>query len=190
MIEKVVLLNENHQPIGTALKSEVHTQNTQLHLAFSCFLFNSNPNSANYKKFLVTRRALVKKTWPGVWTNSFCGHPLPEEKIADAVKRRLQFELGITFSEKTMQIQEILPNYRYEAEFLGVKENEVCPVYVCLSDLEPNLNLEEVEEFKWLTWEEWLNEIKTNPDTYSFWCKEETLLLNSDSKFNNLISTL
>ena len=43
---------------------------------------------------LVTRWATSKQTWPGVWTNSFCGHPAPEARIETTVRRRARSELG------------------------------------------------------------------------------------------------
>lgn len=69
MIEEIVLVDEAGSPIGVAEKFSSHHANTPLHLAFSCYVFN------DLGEFLVTQRALSKKVWPGVWTNSVCGHP-------------------------------------------------------------------------------------------------------------------
>ena len=60
--EQVVLLDDDHQPIGTMDKALVHGPDTPLHLAFSVYLFGPDG------RFLVTRRALGKRTWGGVWT--------------------------------------------------------------------------------------------------------------------------
>lgn len=48
----------------------------------SCYVFDVD------RRVYETRRALGKRTWAGVWTNSFCGHPAPGGRIVDAVHRR------------------------------------------------------------------------------------------------------
>ncbi len=88
--DDVVLLDDDGAPVGRAARSTVHTATTPLHLAFSCYLVR--PDGA----VLLTRRALTKRTWPGVWTNAFCGHPRPGEDVVDAVARHACHELGLT----------------------------------------------------------------------------------------------
>ncbi|MBN0888662.1 isopentenyl-diphosphate Delta-isomerase, partial [Pseudomonas aeruginosa] len=87
--EHVILLDEQDQPAGMLEKYAAHTFDTPLHLAFSCWLFNQQG------QLLVTRRSLGKKAWPGVWTNSVCGHPQQGETFEQAVTRRCRFELGV-----------------------------------------------------------------------------------------------
>lgn len=118
--ELVVLLDEAGTPSGTAPKAGVHTTDTPLHLAFSCHVLDEGG------RVLVTRRALGKAAWPGVWTNAVCGHPAPGESFADAIARRADFELGC----RVEAIECVLPDFRYRAvDDSGVVENEVCPVY-------------------------------------------------------------
>jgi len=138
--EHVVLLDDMAMPIGRADKAEVHTLDTPLHLAFSCYLFDESG------RVLLTRRALAKRTWPGVWTNSFCGHPAPDESILDAVHRRAAQELGAEIRD----VRPIAPDFRYRAvDASGIVENEVCPVYsaVLTGPLAPHTD--EVMEFSW-----------------------------------------
>ncbi len=119
--ELVVLLDEDGRAVGTTPKAGVHHSNTPLHLAFSCYLFDPDG------RLLMTRRALSKKTWPGEWTNSVCGHPAPGEPLADAVRRRVLDEVGVRAAGVTL----VLPTFRYRAVMTnGVVENEMCPVYV------------------------------------------------------------
>jgi isopentenyl-diphosphate delta-isomerase len=127
-VESVVLLDEAGYASGTADKVAVHHDRTPLHLAFSCYLFNQAG------QFLLTRRAESKRTFPGVWTNTCCGHPLPGEPMSDSVLRRLRDELGIGSAKLTL----LLPRFRYQARMdNGVLENEVCPVYAAYADEVP-----------------------------------------------------
>lgn len=140
--EEVVLLDETGAPIGTADKLAVHTADTPLHLAFSCHVYNAAG------EVLVTRRALGKLTWGGVWTNSFCGHPAPGESLPDAIARRGLFELGITLTD----IEVVLADFRYRAvDASGIVENEVCPVYRAVTTDVVTPNPDEVAEFAWVT---------------------------------------
>ena len=89
----VVLMNAEGQAIGTAPKEALHGEDTPLHLAFSCHLVGEDG------RLLLTRRALGKRSWPGVWTNSFCGHPQPGEEMHDAIRRHARSELGIDIDD-------------------------------------------------------------------------------------------
>ena len=140
--EQVVLVDDAGTAIGTADKFAVHSAETALHLAFSCHVYNADGN------VLVTRRALGKLTWPGVWTNSFCGHPAPGESQADAIARRGLFELGITVSD----LEIVLPDFRYRAvDASGIVENEVCPVFRAVTGDPVVPNPDEVAEFAWVS---------------------------------------
>lgn len=142
-IELVRLLDEGGAEIGTADKTLVHTAQTPLHLAFSCHLFDTQGRT------LLTRRALSKLTWPGVWTNSFCGHPSPAESFEEAVIRRAAVELNIVVS----QIQPALPDFRYSAtDSSGIVENEICPVFTAVYEgpEEISPNPEEVCDWAWV----------------------------------------
>ena len=139
--ELVVLLDESGEAIGEADKMSVHGLSTPLHLAFSCHVYDPSG------RVLVTRRALSKLTWPGVWTNSFCGHPSPGESLVDALARRASVELGITVTDLAV----VLPDFRYRAvDASGIVENEVCPVYRAVTTDVVQPNPAEVSEFVWL----------------------------------------
>ncbi|MFT4925889.1 MAG: isopentenyl-diphosphate delta-isomerase [Phenylobacterium sp.] len=171
MVELVVLVNEQNQVLGQADKATVHGPQTPLHRAFSLFIFD------NQQRLLLQQRSAAKKTWPLVWSNSCCGHPMLHESNVEAAKRRCQFELGLDISH----IIEVLP-YRYCFTHQGVMENEICPVLVAMLDdgdinrvVAPNSD--EVEAVRWVAWSDWLQQIADVPADFSPWCVEESQLL-------------
>lgn len=165
----VVLLDEFGNPCGTAPRASVHQRQTPLHLAFSCHV--TRPSG----EVLLTRRALAKATWPGVWTNSCCGHPRPGEGTEASVARRVHEELGLTLAE----IKPLIPDFRYTAvDASGIMENEVCPVYLGIAaedDVRPDPR--EVAEFRWSSWETLGLVAAHAPWLLSPWASEQIALL-------------
>lgn len=142
--ELVVLLDDDGRTIGSAPKAQVHHTCTPLHLAFSCYLFD------DAGRVLLTRRAVHKRTFPGIWTNACCGHPAPGESLPDAVTRRVRQELGVGVAD----LRCVLPDFRYRAVAAdGVVENEVCPVF-CGTALGPvQADPDEVADHVWAPWQ-------------------------------------
>ncbi|HWS57303.1 MAG TPA: isopentenyl-diphosphate Delta-isomerase [Actinotalea sp.] len=141
--ELVVLVTPDGTPCGVADKATVHTTETPLHLAFSCHVLDAQG------RVLVTRRALSKATWPGVWTNSVCGHPGPGEPMVDAVRRRARDELGVEVTDVDL----VLPDFRYRAvDASGVVEHEICPVFTArlAAGSAPAPNPAEVMDHAWV----------------------------------------
>lgn len=158
--EQVVLLGSDGAPIGVADKATVHDADTPLHLAFSCHVVRDDG------RVLVTRRALGKATWPGVWTNSFCGHPAPGEAMDDAIRRRAQRELGLEVGA----IEPVLPDFRYRAvDASGVVENEVCPVFRASAVGDPVPAADEVAEWEWVEPDALRAAVAATPFAFSPW---------------------
>ena len=159
--DDVVLVDESGQPIGCADRATVHTEATPLHLAFSTYLFD--PTGA----VLVTRRALAKSTWPGVWTNSCCGHPRPGEPVEEAVRRRVREELGLQLGP----LVPVLPDFRYHAvDASGIVEHEICPVYAgFVADRTLAPDPDEVAEWAWVPWADLVAALSATPQVYSPW---------------------
>lgn len=178
--EMIVYVDEDNNAIGTARKLPAHDSETKRHRAFSVFLFNDKG------ELLLQQRALSKKTWPGVWSNSCCGHVILHESTENAARRRLKYELGLKIRELHM----ILPHFRYRAEKDGVVENEICPVLVGFTNKQPERNPGEVNDVKWVDWKSFTEEVADPANGFSPWAVEEVELLANDPRFKKFLSEL
>jgi isopentenyl-diphosphate delta-isomerase len=159
--EQVVLVNDLGERVGVAPKATVHHARTPLHLAFSCYVFDAEG------RLLLTQRAAHKPTWPGVWTNSFCGHPGPGEAMATAVRRRALEELRIGLGD----LRVVLPQFRYRAVMTnGVRENELCPVFTAVALGRPEPDPAEVADARWVPWPTFRDDVLADRAEISPWC--------------------
>jgi len=155
--EKVILVDENDDMVGTMGKMEAHKQDL-LHRAFSIFIFNSKG------EMLLQQRAITKYHSGGLWTNACCSHPMPGEKTQDAAQRRLMEELGFE-----TPIEKIF-DFTYKAEFdNGLTEHEFDHVFAGEYEGELEINPDEVNDFVYKEVSAIKNEMQTEPQKFTAW---------------------
>lgn len=164
MAEHVVLLDEDGRARGTLPKPEAHHADTPLHLAFSCHVVDGAGRA------LLARRAVTKRTWPGVWSNACCGHPQLGETLREAVERRVHEELGV----RVVRLGLALPTFTYRATMVdGTVEHELCPVFVAEVEGEPAPDPAEVAAVAWIRWDDLQARVRTSPHTLSPWSVQQ-----------------
>lgn len=157
--EYVILVDENDNDIGVMEKLQAH-QEGLLHRAFSVFIFNDK------NELLLQQRAVTKYHSGGLWTNTCCSHPRPNETIKDAANRRLFEEMGMGCDLK------IKTNFIYKTPFEnGLTEHELDYVLIGNTNQNPIINKEEVESYKWLSVSDIKKDIVSNPNHYTSWFK-------------------
>lgn len=158
-MEKVILVDERDNIVGTMEKLEAHKKGV-LHRAFSILLFNSKG------EMLLQKRAASKYHSGGLWTNTCCSHPLPEESMEQATRRKLKQEMGIDLQT------EFAYKFIYKASLdHGLTEHELDYVYTAIFDGDPVINTEEVEAWKFVDIAALKKDIADNPDHYTYWFK-------------------
>ncbi len=156
MQERCILVDSSDNVIGSETKLKCHYGDGLLHRAFSVLLFKG-------LDLLVQKRSGDKITFPSVWANTCCSHPLdiPGENedavsgVINAAKRKLHQELGIP-QQQLDQIDFVhIGRFQYECRWdENWVENEVDHVIVATLDnnydlhVEPNPN--EISEVRWL----------------------------------------
>lgn len=159
-IEKKVfipLVNESDEIIGSGEKMDVHVKGL-LHRAFSIVVYNDEGD------MLIHKRALGKYHSPGLWTNTCCSHPNVGEPMSQAVKRRLQEEMGFS-CDLSYQFK-----FLYKASFSnGLTEHELDHVYLGKYTGPVNFNEEEVDSYKWVSKDYVIEDMKANPESYTYW---------------------
>ncbi|MDR0886986.1 MAG: isopentenyl-diphosphate Delta-isomerase, partial [Clostridiales Family XIII bacterium] len=160
--DKIILIDENDIEIGNCDKTETH-EKALLHRAFSIFIYHED-------KMLIQQRAFGKYHSGGLWANACCSHPRFGENLADATKRRLHDELGIPLSDITNNdIKEIF-SFTYKATFEnGLTEHELDHVFVLNYSGKIDLNKEEIETIKWISFTELKEDLDYHPEKYAIW---------------------
>ena len=159
MAEYIIAVDEFDKEIGSIEKMEAHHKGI-LHRAFSILVFNSN------NQLLLQKRNVKKYHSPGLWTNTCCSHPKYGEDLDDAIYRRIKEEMGFT-----CKLKEIF-SFVYKVEFEdNLFENEYDHVFIGKYDGEVIPNKEEADDFKWADINYIKNDIKINPELYTYWFK-------------------
>ena len=159
IVEKVILVNEQDDELGVAEKSIAHAEG-KLHRAFSVLVLNDR------NELLLQRRAQDKHHSGGLWSNTCCGHPRPDESIQTAARRRLQEEMGFD-----CPLKEIF-SFVYRAEVgNGSIEYEYDHVFIGEFNGEPVLNSAEVMDWNWISLHELHKAVQVRPDQYAVWLR-------------------
>ena len=158
MAEAVLQVDENDVVVGPMSKADSHYQSGSLHRAFSVLLFNSEG------RLLLQQRAHDKITFPSVWANSCCSHPLASEDEMDeanargvkiAAIRKLEQELGISPDSVDINDFHFITKMRYSARMnADWIEREIDHILMIQADVDVDPNPNEVAAIKWVNAEE------------------------------------
>jgi isopentenyl-diphosphate delta-isomerase len=169
----VVLVDEKDNPIGVMEKMEAH-QKAMLHRAVSVFIIDSRG------AWILQKRAYHKYHSKGLWTNTCCTHPFPDESEEESASRRLMEEMGLQCNLNklfTFIYKENLGN--------GLTEYELDHVFWGISDDTPIINTDEVESWMKISFEKLHQSVTEQPDLYTYWFKEIYQQVNRHIKNGN-----
>ena len=154
MMEELVLcLDSDDNVIDSSSKFTTHHGEGILHRAFSVLIFDGEG------RLLVQQRSSDKITFPAVWANSCCSHPLdidgensdPIEGVKEAARRKLDQELGIpktiTDDWKFHHIGRFEYKCRWDSDWV---EHEIDHVLIVEADCEVDFNRNEIQSVDWL----------------------------------------
>ncbi|KIK70968.1 hypothetical protein GYMLUDRAFT_33059 [Collybiopsis luxurians FD-317 M1] len=160
MDERCILVDENDNALGAVDKKTCHLMENinkgLLHRAFSAFVFRPSDG-----KLLLQKRAPEKITFPNMWTNTCCSHPLDDfeaEKVEKdqlgvrvAASRKLEHELGIPSNQTPVDDFQYLTRIHYLAPSDGMwGEHEVDYILFITADVTVTPNLNEICDFKYV----------------------------------------
>lgn len=182
MEEVCILLDRDDNPIGSASKKDAHLMSNinegLLHRAFSLFIFNYE------NKLLLQQRATEKITFPDMWTNTCCSHPLstPGEVADDlqgsiagvkrAAQRKVEQELGILANEAPIEEMRFLTRIHYLAPSDGRwGEHEIDYILLLRADPQLSVNPNEVRDHKWVSQDDLRSMFASSDLSYTPWFK-------------------
>ena len=151
--KRIILVDEDDNVLGYGEKMEVHKRG-QLHRCFSVMVVNSEG------------KVLLQKRAQGIWSNTCCSHPYPQEDIKAAAKRRLREEMGFDCELEKIGV------FHYKAEFdNGLTENEIDHLFKGKYDGKIAPDPAEVGDIKRIDIEALKKDIEENPNDYTVWLK-------------------
>ena len=154
-----MLVDEHDKALGTMEKMQAHHEG-KLHRAISVFIFNSK------HELLLQQRADGKYHSAGLWTNTCCSHPHPDEAPELAAHRRLKEEMGLDCNLK------FAFTFIYKAHLdHNLTEHELDYVYIGVTDNLPKRNPAEVSDWKYISVHELDTDLKLHPTKYTEWFK-------------------
>jgi isopentenyl-diphosphate delta-isomerase len=159
----VPLVDVNGNITGYADKMTAHVRG-DLHLAFSVMVVRKQNDGVEY---LLQRRAMHKYHSGGLWANTCCSHPLPNEDINTAARRRIAEELGIKASLDLLNVGSIRYKHHLENDLI---EHEFDHILIAkVTTLGWENNPDEVMEARWWKESEVVNQLSNNPEIFSAW---------------------
>jgi isopentenyl-diphosphate delta-isomerase len=157
VMERVILVDERDRPIGSAGKLAAHEEGL-LHRAFSILVMN------DARELLLQQRATGKYHSAGLWSNSCCSHPRPDETVLEAGRRRLHEELGFVCPLRPVT------SFVYHADVgAGLTEHELDHVLVGRWDGEPTPDPTEVDDWRWAPLDAVRREVDLHPERFTVW---------------------
>jgi isopentenyl-diphosphate delta-isomerase len=156
-MEEVILVDSKDNQVGSMEKLEAHEKGA-LHRAFSVLLFNDK------NELLLQKRADHKYHSGGLWTNTCCSHPLPDENTQDAAERRLLEEMGII----------LRPDFLYKFIYKSPLNNELTEheydhVFIGHYNDDPRINRHEASDWKYMALDDIKEAIAQDPNDYTVW---------------------
>ena len=156
-MEEVILVDEHDNAIGTMEKMEAHRRGA-LHRAYSVLIFNTKG------ELLLQQRAAAKYHSGLLWTNTCCSHPRPGEAIEQSAQRRLLFEMGID-TPLSLAFTFI---YRATLDH-DLIEHEFDYVFTGTFDGDPEINRDEVENWRFVSLDTLREDVARSPESYTQW---------------------
>ncbi|KAL7421840.1 isopentenyl-diphosphate delta-isomerase idi1 [Cryptotrichosporon argae] len=171
MEERCILVNDEDEAYGEGSKKECHLMANidggLLHRAFSVFLFRPADG-----RLLLQKRADEKITFPGMWTNTCCSHPLhiraelveeDQAGVRAAAIRKLPHELGIPAEQLKPEDFNFLTRIHYLAPSDGLwGEHEIDYILFATLDVTTELNPNEVSDARYVSMAE-LDQMFSDP---------------------------
>ena len=135
-IEYLSVVDENDQVINTLPRDKIHAAGLP-HRAVHILVFN------NKKQLFMQKRSMKKDFNKGLWDTSAAGHVDAGEDYKSSAIRETKEELGVNIEKTLHFLFKLSPTQQLGMEFIQV--------YHCYHNGPFMLNIDEIDEGRWLS---------------------------------------